>query len=78
MIFRAYNYADLNEITLAWSISVNKSQGNEYLVVIFPSYLQHFMMLARNLFYTLMTRDRKLAIAIGSNKAISGCLDYKR
>lgn len=66
-----YDYADLNEITLAWSISIHKSQGSEYPVVILPLYMQHFMMLTRNLFYTGLTRARKLAIVVGSNKAIS-------
>ncbi|MBD2616232.1 ATP-dependent RecD-like DNA helicase [Nostoc punctiforme FACHB-252] len=66
-----YDYADLNEITLAWSISIHKSQGSEYPVVILPLYMQHFMMLTRNLFYTGLTRAKKLAIVIGSKKAIS-------
>ncbi|MBW4565185.1 MAG: ATP-dependent RecD-like DNA helicase [Mojavia pulchra JT2-VF2] len=66
-----YDYADLNEITLAFAVSVHKSQGSEYPVVIFPLYMQHFMMLSRNLFYTGLTRARKLAIVIGSKKAIS-------
>ncbi|MHC5862400.1 SF1B family DNA helicase RecD2 [Nostoc sp.] len=67
-----YDYADLNEITLAFAVSVHKSQGSEYPVVIFPSlYMQHYMMLSRNLFYTGLTRARKLAIIIGDKKAIS-------
>ncbi|NDJ25716.1 ATP-dependent RecD-like DNA helicase [Nostoc sp. B(2019)] len=66
-----YDYADLNEITLAFSISVHKAQGAEYPVVILPLYLQHYMMLSRNLFYTGLTRAKKLAIVIGSKKAIS-------
>ena len=48
-----YDYADLNEITLAWACSIHKSQGSEYFVVILPLYTQHYMMLSRNLFYTL-------------------------
>lgn len=66
-----YDYADLNEITLAFAVSIHKSQGSEYPVVILPLYMQHFMMLTRNLFYTGLTRAKKLAIVIGSNKAIS-------
>ncbi|MCC5655340.1 ATP-dependent RecD-like DNA helicase [Nostoc sp. XA013] len=66
-----YDYADLNEITLAFAVSVHKSQGSEYPVVIFPLYMQHYMMLSRNLFYTGLTRARKLAIIIGNKKAIS-------
>ncbi|QJB47232.1 SF1B family DNA helicase RecD2 [Dolichospermum flos-aquae] len=66
-----YDYADLNEITLAWSVSIHKSQGSEYPVVILPFYMQHYMMLTRNLLYTGLTRAKKLAIVIGAKKAIS-------
>ncbi|MEA5551964.1 ATP-dependent RecD-like DNA helicase [Anabaena cylindrica UHCC 0172] len=66
-----YDYADLNEITLAWSVSIHKSQGSEYPVVILPFYMQHYMMLSRNLLYTGLTRAKKLAIVIGAKKAIS-------
>ncbi len=69
--FVVYDYADLNEITLAWSVSIHKSQGSEYPVVILPFYMQHYMMLSRNLLYTGLTRARKLAIVIGAKKAIS-------
>jgi exodeoxyribonuclease V alpha subunit len=61
----------LNEITLAWSISIHKSQGSEYPVVLLPIYLTHYVMLSRNLIYTGLTRAKKLAIIIGSNKAIA-------
>jgi exodeoxyribonuclease V alpha subunit len=66
-----YDYADLNEIALAWSITIHKSQGSEYPVVILPIYMQHYMMLTRNLFYTGLTRAKKLAIVVGAKKAIS-------
>ncbi|MEG3437796.1 ATP-dependent RecD-like DNA helicase [Pannus brasiliensis CCIBt3594] len=65
-----YDYADLNEITLAWAISIHKSQGSEYPVVLLPIYMTHYIMLSRNLIYTGLTRAKKLAIVIGSNKAI--------
>ncbi|MHC5747721.1 MAG: helix-hairpin-helix domain-containing protein [Nostoc sp.] len=66
-----YDYADLNEIALAWSISIHKSQGSEYPVIVLPIYMQHYMMLTRNLFYTGITRAKKLAIEVGAKKAIS-------
>ncbi|QLE45043.1 ATP-dependent RecD-like DNA helicase (plasmid) [Nostoc sp. C052] len=66
-----YDYADLNEIALAWSISIHKSQGSEYPVIVLPIYMQHYMMLTRNLFYTGLTRAKKLAIVVGAKKAIS-------
>ncbi len=66
-----YDYADLNEIALAFAVSIHKSQGSEYPVAILPIYMQHYMMLTRNLFYTGITRAKKLAIIIGAKKAIS-------
>ena len=66
-----YDYADLNEITLAWATSIHKSQVLEYPVVILPLYTQHYVMLSRNLFYTGLTRSKKLALIVGSHKAIA-------
>ena len=66
-----YDFADLNEITLAWAKSIHKSQGSEYPVVILPLYTQHYVMLSRNLFYTGLTRAKKLALIVGSEKAIA-------
>jgi exodeoxyribonuclease V alpha subunit len=67
----SYDYADLNELTLAWATSIHKSQGSEYPVVILPLYTQHYVMLSRNLFYTGLTRAKQLAIIVGSEKAIA-------
>ena len=64
-----YDYADLNEITLAWAVTTHKSQGSEYPLVILPLYMQHYLMLSRNLLYTGLTRAKKLAIVIGAKKA---------
>ena len=66
-----YDYADLNEITLAWATSIHKSQGSEYPVVILPLYTSHYIMLSRNLFYTALTRAKRLAIIVGSQKALA-------
>jgi exodeoxyribonuclease V alpha subunit len=65
-----YDRADLNEITLAWAVTIHKSQGLEYPVVILPMYMQHYLMLSRNLLYTGLTRAKKLAILVGPKKAI--------
>lgn len=66
-----YDYSDLNKLTLAFAKTVHKSQGSEYPVVILPLYTQHYMMLSRNLFYTGLTRAKKLAIIVGAKKPIS-------
>ncbi|MEB3226069.1 MAG: ATP-binding domain-containing protein, partial [Synechococcus sp.] len=65
-----YDYADLNELGLAWAISIHKSQGSEYPVVILPLYMQHYLLLSRNLFYTGLTRAKQLAIIVGAQKVI--------
>jgi exodeoxyribonuclease V alpha subunit len=51
-----YGYADLNEVDLAWAVTIHKSQGSEYPVVILPLFPQHYLMLSRNLLYTGLTR----------------------
>lgn len=66
----SYDYADLNEITLAFATTIHKAQGSEYPVVILPLYMQHYLMLSRNLLYTGLTRARRLAILVGPQKAI--------
>jgi exodeoxyribonuclease V alpha subunit len=66
-----YDYADLNEITLAFATTIHKAQGSEYPVVILPVFMQHYMMLSRNLIYTGLTRARKLVVLVGEEKAIA-------
>ncbi len=66
-----YDDKDLDEITVAYAISVHKSQGSEYPAVIIPLLTQHYIMLQRNLLYTAMTRGKKLVILIGTQKALS-------
>jgi exodeoxyribonuclease V alpha subunit len=66
----AYEPADLDELALAYAISVHKSQGSEYPVIILPLVTQHYVMLQRNLLYTALTRARQMVILIGSAKAV--------
>lgn len=65
-----YDYADVSELALAWAVTVHKAQGSEYPVVILPIFLQHYLLLSRNLLYTGLTRARQLAILVGPTKAI--------
>jgi len=65
-----YEKDDMDDITLAYAVSVHKAQGSEYQAVVMPLLTQHFIMLQRNLFYTALTRAKKLSIIIGSYKAL--------
>lgn len=66
-----YEVDELNELVLAYALSIHKSQGSEYAAVIIPIFMQHFMLLQRNLMYTAVTRAKKLCIFIGQPKAIA-------
>jgi exodeoxyribonuclease V alpha subunit len=66
-----YEISDLNELVHAYAISIHKSQGSEIGAVIVPLFMQHFMMLQRNLIYTAVTRAKKLCIIIGQSRAIA-------
>jgi len=66
-----YTRDDMMELDLAYSITIHKSQGSEFQAVIIPVFTQHFTMLYRNLIYTGLTRGRKLAVLVGSRKALA-------
>lgn len=65
-----YERNEMDDITIAYAISVHKSQGSEYQAVVMPLLTQHYIMLQRNLFYTALTRARKLSVIVGSYKAL--------
>lgn len=66
-----YDVSDLDELVPAYAITIHKSQGSEYPVVIIPVMMCHYVMLQRNLLYTGITRAKKYLILVGSTKAIS-------
>lgn len=65
-----YEMSDLNELVLAYAISIHKSQGSEFKVVIIPIFMQHFVLLQRNLIYTAITRAKNFCLLVGQPKAI--------
>jgi exodeoxyribonuclease V alpha subunit len=65
-----YDFSDLDELQLAYCISIHKSQGSEYPAVVIPCSTQHFVMLRRNLLYTGITRGKKLVAVVGSRRAV--------
>ena len=66
-----YDFSDLDELQLAYAVSIHKSQGSEYPAVVIPVHTQHWIMLQRNLIYTGVTRGKRLVALVGSKKALS-------
>jgi exodeoxyribonuclease V alpha subunit len=66
-----YDFADLDEVVLAYAVSVHKAQGSQYPVVVIPVHTQHYALLQRNLIYTGITRGRKLVVMVGTRKALT-------
>jgi exodeoxyribonuclease V alpha subunit len=66
-----YDWSQLDELVLAYAISIHKSQGSEYPAVVIPILSQHYIMLQRNLLYTAITRAKKLVVLVGSRRAIA-------
>jgi len=66
-----YDFSEIDEITLAYAISIHKSQGSEYPAVIIPVLTQHYVLLQRNLVYTAITRGKKLVVLVGMKKALA-------
>jgi exodeoxyribonuclease V alpha subunit len=65
-----YDYGELDEVSLAYAITIHKAQGSEFPAVVIPVAMQHFMLLERNLIYTGITRARKLLVVVGQRKAL--------
>jgi exodeoxyribonuclease V alpha subunit len=66
-----YDVSELDELVLSYAITIHKSQGSEYAIVIIPLTMQFYMMLQRNLLYTGITRAKKVVVLVGSKKAIA-------
>jgi exodeoxyribonuclease V alpha subunit len=66
-----YDFTDLDQLTLAYAVSIHKYQGSECPCVVMPLVMGHYMMLYRNLIYTGITRGKKLVVLVGSKKAIA-------
>ncbi len=74
----SYDLRDLDELTLSYAVSVHKSQGSEYPVIIMPVLTQHYPLLQRNLLYTGITRARRMAVLVGSWKALAIAVNNNR
>jgi exodeoxyribonuclease V alpha subunit len=67
----AYDHGELDEVALAYAITIHKSQGSEFPAVVIPLAMQHYLLLQRNLIYTGITRGRNLVVLIGQRKAMA-------
>jgi exodeoxyribonuclease V alpha subunit len=65
-----YEFGELDEVSLAYAVTIHKSQGSEFPVVVIPVAMQHYMLLQRNLIYTGITRARRLLVIVGQKKAL--------
>jgi exodeoxyribonuclease V alpha subunit len=65
-----YAYGELDEVSLAYAITIHKAQGSEFLAVVIPVATQHYMLLQRNLIYTGITRGKRLLVLVGQKKAM--------
>jgi exodeoxyribonuclease V alpha subunit len=66
-----YDFNELDTLSLAYALTIHKSQGSEYPAVVIPLSTQHFPMLRRNLLYTGITRGRRVVVLIGSKRALA-------
>jgi len=65
-----YDFGELDEVSLAYAITIHKSQGSEFPAVVIPLATQHYLLLQRNLVYTGVTRGRRLVVLVGHGKAL--------
>lgn len=65
-----YDVTELDELTLAYAVTIHKSQGSEFPVVVMLMSMSHYVMLQRNLIYTGITRAKKICVLVGSAKAL--------
>src|SRR5580765_6205108 len=73
-----YDFGELDELALAYAITIHKSQGSEYPAVVIPLAMQQFLLLQRNLVYTAITRGKRLVVVIGQTKALAAAVRNNR
>ena len=66
-----YSFDEADELQLAYALTVHKSQGSEYPAAVVLMHTQHYLLLQRNLLYTALTRAKRLALLLGSKRAIA-------
>ena len=66
-----YEHSDLDELMPAYAVTIHKSQGSEFPIVVIPVSMKHFVMLQRNLIYTAITRAKQICVLVGDTRALS-------
>jgi exodeoxyribonuclease V alpha subunit len=66
-----YGFGELDTLVPAYAVTIQKSQGSQYLAAVIPVPTQHYAMLQRNLLYTGITRGKRLVVLVGQKKAIA-------
>jgi len=74
----AYDFGELDELSLAYAITIHKAQGSEFPAVVLPLATQHFLLLQRNLVYTGVTRGKQLVMLVGQRKALALAVRNRR
>jgi exodeoxyribonuclease V alpha subunit len=77
-VVQRYEFAELEQLILAYAISIHRSQGSEFPAVVMPLTTQHYPMLQRNLLYTAVTRARELFVLVGSTRALQRAIGNDR
>ena len=75
---KLYEMCELDEIRLAYAISIHKSQGSEFPIIVIPVAMQHYALLARNLLYSGMTRGKQLVVLVGQKKAVGMAVKHNK
>ena len=73
-----YDFGELDEVSLAYAITIHKSQGSEFPVVVIPVAMQQYLLLQRNLLYTGVTRGKRLVVLVGQRKALATAVRNNR
>ncbi|MBQ8288237.1 MAG: ATP-dependent RecD-like DNA helicase [Clostridia bacterium] len=73
-----YDFSQMEELEHAWAITIHKSQGSEYPVVIIPAYNYSSRLLTRNLLYTAVTRAQRMVIMVGRPQIVQGMVENNR
>jgi exodeoxyribonuclease V alpha subunit len=73
-----YDFGELDELALAYAITIHKSQGSEFPAVVIALAMQHYLLLQRNLVYTGVTRGKQLVMLVGQKKALAAAVRNNR